>query len=97
MIRIKTTNPGFDPSGAHWYMGAEHMQSISRKTASALCGMYPLPAMGCEIVAAIALDKTFPSVRHRLMVQNVSGSFWVASSSVRVDQWPDVFKVEVKK
>lgn len=87
-MKIKTT--GTPPNGNTWSYGADHMRAISKATARTLCGMYPLPAMGSETLVAISRDRV-----HRLRVQNVSGSFFVASTTAKVAQWSDVFGIEV--
>lgn len=93
MIKIKTIGPGSD-AGQH-SMGDKYMVRIGDKSARALCGMYPMPNMGHEIIVAIAPDKQFPSFKNRLLVQNISGQYFLASNSVEVTAWPDVFKIEV--
>lgn len=93
MIKIKQTG-GADHAGFA-SMGDDHMRRISVKTARQLCGMYPAPAMGYETVVAFVRDSNFPSFAHRLHVQNIAGSYFVACSSCTVDQWPDVFKVQI--
>lgn len=93
MIKIKQTG-GAEHAGFA-SMGDDHMRRISTATARQLCGMYPLPSMGYETVVAFARDVSFPSFVHRLHVQNVSGVYFVACSSCTVDQWPDVFKVQI--
>ena len=70
--------------------GASHQARISRVTARNLCGMYPLPEMGSETGIAMS-----PGVR--LYVQNISGAYYIASPSVPVDAWPEVFRVTVKR
>ena len=93
MIKIKTIGPGSD--AGHQSMGNEYMVRIGDKAARALCGMYPMPNMGHEIIVVIAPDKQFPSFKNRLSVQNISGQYFLASNSVEVPAWPDVFKIEV--
>lgn len=93
MIKIKQTG-GAEHAGFA-SMGDDHMRRISTATARQLCGMYPLTSMGYETVVAFARDVSFPSFAHRLHVQNVSGVYFVACSSCTVDQWPDVFKVQI--
>lgn len=94
MIRVKQTE--LPPSGAHWSYGPDYMRGISRASAAKLCGMYPLPPMGSEIVVAIRPDPVWSTFKKRLSVQNVSGSFFLASTDTRVDAWPSVFGVEVQ-
>jgi len=93
MIKVKQTGNASD--AGFQSMGEENMRRISEKTARALCGMYPMPDMGREVCVAFASDKEWPTFKHRLSVQNISGLFFLACSSVSVDAWPDVFKVEV--
>lgn len=93
MITIKQT--GLPEAGNNWSYGADYMRCISKKTAAALCGMYPLPGMGCETCVALRPDSY--GGFFRLYVQNISGSYVVACSSVRVDQWPAMFGVQVRE
>lgn len=94
MITIKQTNRASD--AGHHSMGDDYMRGISKATAKALCGMYPLPEMGYQTIVAAVADRHFPmSTRHRLEVQNISGQYFVACCSVKVEAWPDVFKVKV--
>ena len=93
MIKIKQTG-GADRAGFQ-SMGDDYMRRISAQTARQLCCMYPLPDAGDETVIAFARDINFPSFAHRLHVQNISGSYFVACSSCTVDQWADVFKVQI--
>jgi len=69
------------------------MREISKKSAAALAGMYPLPKMGCEITIAAKKD-SFGGF-FRLQLQNVCGDYFIASSQVKVDHWPAVFEVQV--
>lgn len=94
MICIKSTAPA--PNDRNWSYGPGYMAQIGDKTAKALCGMYPLPKTGHEVIVAIRPDKRFPSFKNRLMVCNVSGSYFVASCDAPIKQWPDVFGVTVK-
>lgn len=93
ITRIQQT--GLPPTDAHWSYGPAWMRRVSRKTAIALCGGYPLPQMGTESIVALAPDGF--GGRTRLVVQNVSGDFYVASADTAVDQWPTVFRVEVSE
>ena len=91
MTKIKSI--GAPTYGAHWSMGPRFMQQISKSNAARLCGMYPLPKMGCEVGCAFV--KNVVGGFDRLMVQNISGSFFVACGSVSIDYWPDTFHVEI--
>lgn len=93
ITRIKQT--GLPPADAHWSYGPAWMRRVSRKTAAALCGTYPLPQMGSETIVAVAPDGW--GGRNRLVIQNVSGDFYVASADAPVDQWATVFRVEVSE
>lgn len=93
MIKIKQTG-GAEHAGFA-SMGNDHMRRISTATARQLCGMYPAPDMGYETVVAFTRDIHFPAFAHRLHVQNISGSYFIACSSYMVEQWPDVFKVQI--
>ena len=87
MITIKAVHDDLAGKGCHWHYGARYMQRISTVTARKLCGVYPLPRMGYETLVAIT------SGFNKLYVQNNSGGYWVCSSSVPVDKWPEVFGV----
>jgi len=91
MIKVKQTQ--LPPSGNHWSYGPNYMRGISRQSAAALCGMYPLPRMGYETTVAVKRDPL--GFNLRLQVQNVSGDFYLASTHVQVAAWPDTFGVEV--
>lgn len=93
---IKVKNKGAPIPGAHWSMGPDCMVKISKADAANLCGMYPLPRMGCEMVCAIRPDPKFPSFNSRLMVQNISGDFYLCSPNANIPQWPGMFGVEVQ-
>lgn len=94
ILKIKQT--GVPPSAVDntWSYGPRYMRQISRASAVKLCGMYPLPPMGSETVVAVAKDQ-FGFGWVRLQVQNVSGTFYIASTDIPVDQWVEVFKVEM--
>ena len=93
MIEIKQT--GGADRARFQSMGDDYMRKISEKTARQLCGMYQLPDMGYTTIVAFTRDGNFPSFAHRLHIQNISVSYFVACSSCTVDQWPDVFKVQI--
>lgn len=76
-----------------WFYGNEHTLQISKGEAKKLCGMYPLPEVGYETVVAFKQDLLIG--RLRLYVQNVSGSYMIASSQVRVSDWDSVFGVHI--
>lgn len=91
MIKVKSL--GAPTPGAHWSYGPRFMQRIAPKDARGLCGMYPTPAMGCETVCAFT--KNVVGGFDRLTVQNISGAYFLACTSISVDQWPEVFRVEI--
>lgn len=91
ITKVKQT--ALPPAGAHWSYGLDYMRGISKADAAALCGMYTLPTMGHETTVALAPDG-FGGF-FRLMVQNISGTYFAACSNVRVGDWPEVFKVQV--
>ena len=80
------------PSGM--YYGPDYMVKISKPNAKAFCGMYPLPAMGSETVIAVA--KIQHGFKVELTVQNISGCYYLASSQVPLNEWPETFKVMIK-
>ena len=71
-------------------MGPEHQARISEATARALCGLYPMPRPGYEVVAAVANHA-------RLFVQNLGGLYYIASASVSIPHWPMVFGVTLRR
>ena len=75
--------------GAHWSYGADYMCRIGKATALKLCGMYPMPRMGYEVAVAIARDAA------PLMVQNISGDYYLASTSDSIDRWPAVYGITI--
>ncbi|WP_232456007.1 hypothetical protein [Burkholderia ubonensis] len=74
--------------------GLDFEVNLSKREAKALCGMYPLPAIGNETIVAVAPDGY--GGRYRLYVQNVSGMYVLASYQVRRAKWKEVFGVEVR-
>lgn len=92
MLTIKQTCA--PPAGAHWSYRPDYMRQIGKAAARALCGMYPLPAIGCETIVAIVPAAW--GFKSRLTVQNVSGAYFVASVDTKVCDWPAVFGVTVK-
>ena len=90
---IQVRQLGTPPSGNHWSMGPNHMRRISRKSAKGLCGIYPIPEVGYETIVALKDDGY--GGKFRLYVQNVSGDYYVASSQVTVEKWPEIFQVEL--
>lgn len=91
VIEIRQT--GLPESGNHWSYGPGHMRKISARSAAALCGMYPTPRMGYETTVAAANDGY--GGMYLLCVQNISGTFYLASASVQVDDWPETFQVKI--
>lgn len=67
--------------------GIEWEAPISKKTARNLCGMYPMPGPGEEMVVAINAD------RFRLKVGNFSGKFVAFSSDIPRANWQARFGV----
>ena len=80
-----------------WFYGNEHMLQISKGEAKKLCRMYPLPEVGYETVVAsvVAFKQGILIGSLRLCVKNVSGSYMIASSQVRVSDWDSVFGVHI--
>lgn len=71
--------------------GLDWESKVSPKRARALALMYPLPKPGYEITVAVAFDDW--RCKHRLMLQNIYGDFYLASCSVPKAKWLDLFKV----
>lgn len=80
---------GTPNSGAHWSYGPDHMCRIGKAVALKLCGMYPMPQMGSETVVAIT------RAARPLTVQNISGEYFLASTSHAIAQWPDVYGITI--
>ena len=89
MITIKESAPFDLPRGE------AYMVRISAKTARAFAGLYSVPAMGHEIVVAIAPSRL--GFRNILLLQNLSGDFYLCSPSSDVVEWPNVFKITVQR
>lgn len=84
----------WEPPGIHSNMGSDYMVRIGKSTAKALCGIYPLPSMGHEVVVAVS-DKCPYGFRSHLMLQNISGHFYAACCNAKVSDWPVTFRVTV--
>lgn len=91
MIKIKSI--GSADGAGFQSMGNDRMCEVSQRTARKLCGMYPMPAMGYETVVAVKHDHL---IWLRLVVQNVSGKYFLCSANVLINQWGTVFGVEVQ-
>ena len=76
-------------SGAHWSYGPDHMCRIGKAVALKLCGMYPMPRMGEERTVAIT------RMAAPLTVQNISGDYYLASTSDSIDRWPSVYGITI--
>lgn len=96
IIEVKESAPFNLASGSPSCWGRDYMVRISAKTARQLAGMYPVPHMGYEIVVGIAPCQ-FGLSPHRLTLQNLSGDFYLACSSRKVEEWPEVFRVQVTR
>ncbi|QMV32526.1 hypothetical protein KMB83_gp06 [Ralstonia phage Anchaing] len=70
--------------------GLDYEAKISAKRARALCGMYPMPQMGYETCVAF-LDTGL--MKHKLYVQNVSGTYALACTTAKRSEWPELFGV----
>ena len=92
MITVKSLG---DPvAGAHWSMGAAHMQRIGRADAARLLAPYPVPRIGHETHAR---SKPGPhGFRHVLTVQNLGGLLFAASCTDTVQTWPGLLGVTVE-
>lgn len=93
MIKVKQT--GLPIDGTTWSYGADRMRRISIRDAGMLCGLYPLPIMGSATIVAMRPDPLYPDFNIRLEVQNISGQYFLASTSAKVCDWPAVFGIEV--
>jgi hypothetical protein len=92
---IKIEQIGLPVEGTSWSYGASHMRQIHIRDAGALCGLYPMPRMGEETIVGIKPDVRFSGFKKRLVVMNVAGAYFLASSDAPVSEWPAVFGVEV--
>lgn len=91
MIKIKSI--GSAEGAGFQSMGNDRMCEVSSLTARKLCGMYPMPAMGYEIVVGVKRDHSFWL---RLVVQNISGKYFLCSANVLIEHWGTVFGIEVQ-
>ncbi|MBB5409257.1 hypothetical protein HDG34_003198 [Paraburkholderia sp. HC6.4b] len=91
MIEIRQT--GLPESGNHWSYGRDYMRRISAGSARKLCGLYPMPRMGYETIVAVANDGY--GGKYHLCVQNISGIWFLACTSVPVADWPEIFQVKI--
>lgn len=78
-------DPKFAPSENY---GKENMARISAKDARALCGMYPLPAIGYETCCAFN-----GRTKEKLYVANIGGVYVVRSHDVKVAHWGSAFGI----
>lgn len=88
---IKSTGP----DQSHGTYGADHGVRVSKATALALAGMYPLPRVGYEIT--IAIKPALYGFKDILYLANKGGGYVVQSSSTAIADWPEVFGVTVKR
>lgn len=65
-----------------------HEKQVSRRTALALAGMYPMPTNGGDIVVAITRGK------EKLFLMNVNGTYWLRSNEWSREHWKAVFGVD---
>ena len=73
-----------------WFMGHDYMRGVSHRTAKALSEA--LPDIGMEVCVAKLEDGSF---WHRLMLQNISGTFVLACSSAKVETWDRHFNLDI--
>lgn len=91
MLKVKQTC--LPTPGTHWSYGPGYMRGVSRASAEKLCGKHPPPKMGYETVVETCPDGW--GGKYELCVQNISGTYFVASTAIRVEMWPENFNVEV--
>jgi hypothetical protein len=72
------------------YFGNEWEIQISTKKAKHLLGDFPLPRMGH--ITDIKIKKCDYGFYHRLSVMNISGTYFVASSSIPHREWLSFFE-----
>ena len=75
--------------------GLDYEKQISKKQATTLCGMYPLPRMGYECTVAIKPDPIYSVFWYRLHVQNISGTFVATCTNVKNTEWSNTFGVNL--
>ena len=94
MIIIKCTSlrDSDSATGCHWYWGEDYMIRISKAEAKKLCD---LPKMGYETV--LQHKRCSRGFRLTLVVQNISGGFWLACSSTPTTMWLEVFGVQLER
>lgn len=89
MIKVKTTNRQLPYYCS--FFGGGYMCSIGKTTANRLVKV--LPGMGYEIVVShIKNDMGFFD---QLLLQNISGTYYLASSSVLIANWVKVFGITI--
>jgi len=72
--------------------GVEYEARISKAAAQKLIGEgNDLPRMGYERDVKTVPTKDYPSFKHHLMLQNISGIFVVASADTLRKDWKEIF------
>ena len=79
-------------NSANWFYGNDYMVKISKAAAATLCGMYPLPNPGYGTIVAVKQEVWG---KLRLEVQNISGTYVLASADTKISEWGSVFGVNV--
>lgn len=72
--------------------GPDWMARIGASAARAMAGMYHMPEIGSEMIVAYT---KINGVSSRMLLANISGDWYLYSDTVKVADWPAVFRVEI--
>ncbi len=76
------------------YYGNEWEMQVSKAKAQKILGENTLPRMGYETtVKTVKCDYDFT---HHLVVNNISGIFYIACCSIAVREWVSIFNFDLK-
>lgn len=74
--------------------GLDYESQISKARAQAILGpANPLPRMGYETDVLTVSDAEHPSFKNRLVIQNISGTYMLASPNLKRKDWLRIFGV----
>lgn len=93
-IRLRELE-GVLPANEMENFGATHMVRIGKREAALVAGPLRLPRMGHQVTVASQTFEVMFSFEERLDLVNLSGRFWLRSTTQPVDQWKDAFGVEI--
>lgn len=90
MTRIKVKSLGGPPAWRTGRHGPDHTCRISAGMANNLCAGH-LPQLGDERIVSHAMPVTT-----RLVLQNISGTYWLHCPNLPIKAWGEHFNVEVE-